>query len=51
MTFTGSFGVAQKTAADDSLNALIMRADKALYRAKENGKNQVIAAAAANPAG
>jgi diguanylate cyclase (GGDEF)-like protein len=39
---TASFGVAQKVVEDISIDALIARADKALYQAKENGKNQVI---------
>ncbi len=39
---TASFGVAQKNVEDISIDALIARADKALYQAKDNGKNQVI---------
>lgn len=39
---TASFGVAQKIVEDISIDALIARADKALYQGKENGKNQVI---------
>lgn len=40
--FTASFGVAQKTANEHSLDALIARADKVLYTAKTNGKNKVV---------
>ena len=43
MLITFSAGVAQRVAAE-SKEALIGRADKALYRAKEAGKNRVIAA-------
>jgi diguanylate cyclase (GGDEF)-like protein len=37
---TISIGTAQ-TQDDDSISALVQRADKALYQAKENGRNQV----------
>ncbi len=37
---TASFGVAL-LAEDDTVDSLIMRADEALYRAKENGRNRV----------
>jgi diguanylate cyclase (GGDEF)-like protein len=40
---TGSFGVASYRQGD-SVEELIKRADQAMYRAKEQGKNQVIAA-------
>ncbi len=43
MLITFSAGVAQRVAAE-SKETLIGRADKALYRAKEAGKNRVIAA-------
>lgn len=38
---TISIGVAQLKEEDGDLNALIQRADAALYRAKENGRNRV----------
>lgn len=40
--FTASFGVTQRTQQDVSIDALIERADKALYEAKSKGKNQVV---------
>lgn len=39
--FTASFGLAQLTPASNDLNTLFRCADKALYRAKANGRNQV----------
>lgn len=42
-SITASFGVAQLS-ADETPEALIQRADAALYQAKENGRNQVIIA-------
>lgn len=39
---TMSFGVTQIAASDD-LDKLFARADKALYRAKQNGRNQTVA--------
>jgi two-component system cell cycle response regulator len=41
---TVSIGVAACTGADDTPDALIERADKALYTAKREGRNRVIAA-------
>ncbi len=38
---TASIGVAESR-ADESLNDLIQRADTALYKAKENGRNKII---------
>ena len=43
---TSSFGVAQFL-TDETPEALIARVDAALYRAKENGRNRVVAAGAA----
>lgn len=45
---TASFGVAQRT-SEDSLFDLMRRADAALYRAKEGGRNQVRAALSEMP--
>jgi diguanylate cyclase (GGDEF)-like protein len=42
ISLTISVGVAQCTEADDSAEAVLGRADDALYRAKANGRNQVI---------
>lgn len=38
---TASFGIAYADKKDD-INTFLLRADKALYKAKENGKNRVI---------
>jgi len=38
---TATFGIAC-VEKDDDINTLLLRADKALYKAKENGKNRVI---------
>jgi two-component system, cell cycle response regulator len=39
--FTASFGVAEFNEHDGSLDALIARADAALYQAKRDGRNRV----------
>lgn len=49
MTLTLSAGVAPIDGADDSLEAILARADAALYRAKHQGRNRVFLAQA-NPA-
>ncbi|WP_376767467.1 GGDEF domain-containing protein [Paludibacterium denitrificans] len=41
LTITASFGVAQ-IKANESIDSWLIRADKALYRAKENGRNCVM---------
>lgn len=41
---TASLGVAQRTAADDGLQALLQRTDRALYAAKAAGRNRSLAA-------
>lgn len=43
---TVSIGVAVTTGADDTTEALLKRADEALYEAKQSGRNRVIARAA-----
>ena len=42
VSITASFGVASGPARDESLADLMDRADKVLYEAKENGRNQVM---------
>lgn len=42
LTITASFGVAQLR-ADESIDTWLVRADQALYHAKENGRNCVVA--------
>ncbi|WP_296595220.1 sensor domain-containing diguanylate cyclase [Phenylobacterium sp.] len=39
--FTVSIGVATRTAADQEIGSVLKRADQALYRAKEAGRNRV----------
>lgn len=41
ITFTCSFGVAERRAGTDDLEGLMRRADQALYRAKADGRNCV----------
>lgn len=41
LTITASAGVADMTASDESIDTLIGRADAALYRAKDNGRDRV----------
>ena len=41
--YTLSIGVATLTGEDDSLDAMMQRADAALYQAKQSGRNQVVA--------
>jgi diguanylate cyclase (GGDEF)-like protein len=41
---TASFGVAELRADDADLADVVRRADEALYRAKEAGRNRVVAA-------
>lgn len=41
IAITVSIGISQNIKNDESLDSIIARADKALYKAKENGRNQV----------
>lgn len=41
--YTLSIGVATLLGEDDSLDAMMQRADEALYKAKQSGRNQVVA--------
>ncbi len=41
---SASFGVVESLASDNSVESLLMRADDALYRAKREGRNRVVAA-------
>ncbi|MBD1390057.1 diguanylate cyclase [Neiella sp. HB171785] len=45
LSVTTSIGIAQHTGKTETLNELTARADKALYQAKEQGRNRVIVAA------
>jgi two-component system cell cycle response regulator len=46
LTITASLGVSSIAAAQDTADELLKRADQALYRAKREGRNRVISAAA-----
>jgi two-component system cell cycle response regulator len=46
LTVTASLGVASIGSAEESVEALLKRADKALYRAKHEGRNRVVPVAA-----
>lgn len=41
MKVTASFGIAEKNEKSDSFEKILKQADEALYKAKENGRNQV----------
>jgi diguanylate cyclase (GGDEF)-like protein len=45
---TASFGVAEKQPADTSVVEVLIRADQALYRAKDEGRNRVCRASNAS---
>jgi PleD family two-component response regulator len=42
LTVTASFGIAQFNVKDIDFNGLFARADKAVYQAKDNGRNCVV---------
>ncbi len=46
MNITASIGVAALEGIDDKVEDILKRADQALYRAKREGRNRVIQAAA-----
>jgi two-component system cell cycle response regulator len=46
LNVTASFGITQFKGRKDSADAMLKRADEALYRAKEAGRNQVVSKAA-----
>jgi two-component system, cell cycle response regulator len=46
LNLTISIGIAGPEGKDDSADALLHRADQALYRAKRTGRNKVVADAA-----
>jgi two-component system, cell cycle response regulator len=46
ISVTISIGIATLDAADDTANTILKRADQALYRAKRDGRNRVVADAA-----
>ncbi|MEE9376278.1 MAG: diguanylate cyclase, partial [Rhizobiaceae bacterium] len=46
IAITVSAGVSSLNGPDDSIEAMLKRADDALYEAKRNGRNQVVATAA-----
>lgn len=46
LSITASLGIASLSGGEDTPEALLKRADRALYQAKDNGRNQVVAVAA-----
>ncbi|HJW02272.1 MAG TPA: GGDEF domain-containing protein [Azospira sp.] len=46
LAITASFGMVEQSSAGDDLQNLLRQADTALYRAKENGRNQICIAPA-----
>jgi two-component system cell cycle response regulator len=46
LSITISIGIAGSEGTNDSADALLHRADQALYKAKREGRNRVVAAAA-----
>lgn len=48
LTISASFGVAHNCASDSTWNAVLHRADNALYTAKKQGRNRVVGQASAN---
>jgi len=44
MPVSASFGVAERAPEDKNINALLIRADNALYTAKNNGRDRVVCA-------
>ena len=46
LNITISIGIARYEGASDSAEALLHRADQALYRAKRSGRNRVVSDAA-----
>ncbi|MEN5083272.1 diguanylate cyclase [Bosea sp. TWI1241] len=50
LAITVSIGLASEPLARDTLGTMLKRADDALYRAKAEGRNRVVTAAAAEPA-
>ncbi len=42
ISFTSSFGVSTKTEKIDTLDKMLQNADQAMYKAKENGRNNVV---------
>ncbi|MGB5740322.1 MAG: GGDEF domain-containing protein [Woeseia sp.] len=42
ISMTASFGVAELSAQDADIESILVRADEALYRAKDSGRNQVV---------
>lgn len=44
MKFTVSIGIASLIPGDASFDAMLQRADKALYQAKEDGRNRSVIA-------